>query len=168
MKTKIISLSFIIAALCTLPSVAQVQKKFSLYKPEENAKSALDSVISEAAKKGKNVFVQIGGNWCSWCARFHELATNDKQVDSTIQRNFVVYHLNYSKENKNPELLRQLEYPQRFGFPVFIILDSKGRKLHTQNSSYLEEGKGYSKDKVISFLNDWSPAAFDPEQYKNY
>jgi thioredoxin-related protein len=168
MKTKIISIGFILTVLFTWPLVAQEQKKFNLYNPEENAKAALDAAISKAAKEGKNVFVQIGGNWCSWCARFHELATTDKQVDSTIQKNFVVYHLNYSKENKNPEVLKQFEYPQRFGFPVFIILDNKGRKLHTQNSSYLEEGKGYSKEKVISFLNDWSPAAFNPEQYKNY
>lgn len=154
--------------LYSIPAFAQEREKFALYKPEENAKLALDSVLSEAAKQGKNVFVQIGGNWCSWCARFHELATKDKQVDSAIEKNFIVYHLNYSKENKNPELLKQFEYPQRFGFPVFIILDSKGRRLHTQNSSYLEEGKGYNKEKVISFLNDWRPAAFEPEQYKNY
>ena len=168
MRTKIITLCLLFSGLYSLPVFAQEQKKFSLYKPNENAKVALDSVIAKAASEGKLVFVQIGGNWCSWCARFHELATNDKQVDSAIQKNFVVYHLNYSKENKNPELMKQFEFPQRFGFPVFIILDSKGRKLHTQNSSYLEDGKGYSKEKVIAFLNDWSPASFNPEQYKNY
>jgi thioredoxin-related protein len=168
MKTKIIAVSLLFTVLFSFRSVAQEQKKFNLYKPEEDAQSSLNGAISEAAKEGKNVFVQIGGNWCSWCARFHELVTNDKQIDSAVRKNFVVYHLNYSKENKNPELLKQLEFPQRFGFPVFIILDSKGRKLHTQNSSYLEEGKGYSKEKVLSFLNDWSPSAFDPEQYKNY
>src|SRR4030095_6204003 len=119
---KVIIVSFILAFMYAIPSLGQEREKFALYKPEENAKLALDAVISDAAKQGKNVFVQIGGNWCSWCARFHELATKDKQVDSALQKNFVVYHLNYSKENKNPEVMKQLEYPQRFGFPVFIIL----------------------------------------------
>jgi thioredoxin-related protein len=168
MNRKAIILGFIMAVVYSIPTLGQEHEKFALYKPGENAKQALDAAISDAAKQGKNVFVQIGGNWCSWCARFHELASKDKQVDSAIQKNFVVYHLNYSKENKNPDLMKQLEYPQRFGFPVFIILDSKGRRLHTQNSSYLEEGKGYSKEKVIAFLNDWAPAAFEPEQYKKY
>ena len=168
MKKNLVRLSVVLALLYSLPTLGQEREKFALYKPAENAKLALDSAISEAASQGKHVFVQIGGNWCSWCARFHDLATKDKQVDSAIQKNFIVYHLNYSKENKNPEILKQLEYPQRFGFPVFIILDSKGHRLHTQNSSYLEEGKGYSKEKVIAFLNDWAPAAFQPEQYKNY
>jgi thioredoxin-related protein len=168
MKRALVLATIILTFLYSIPSFGQEREKFALYKPEENAKVGLDAAISEAAKQRKNVFVQIGGNWCSWCARFHELATKDKQVDSAIQKNFVVYHINYSKENKNPEILKELEYPQRFGFPVFIILDGKGRRLHTQNSSYLEEGKGYSKEKVIAFLNDWSPAAFLPEQYKNY
>jgi hypothetical protein len=58
-------------------------------------------------------------------------------------------------------------YPQRFGFPVFIILDENGNRIHTQNSAYLEEGKGYSKDKIAEFFEAWSPAALDPKNYKN-
>jgi hypothetical protein len=76
--------------------------------------------------------------------------------------------MNYSSENKNPEMLKNIDYPQRFGFPVFIILDGNGKKLHTQNSAYLEEGKGYNKDKVMEFFQHWSPKAFEPEQYKNF
>src|SRR5688572_25392985 len=119
MMKRVLIFSFILAVVYSIPTYAQEREKFALYKPDENAKQGLDAAISEAAKQGKNVFVQIGGNWCSWCARFHELATKDKQVDSAIQKNFVVYHLNYSKDNKNSELMKQLEYPQRFGFPVF-------------------------------------------------
>jgi hypothetical protein len=78
-----------------------------------------------------------------------------------------MYHLNYSKENKNLDLLKKYGYPQRFGFPVFIILDANGNKIHTQNSSYLEAGKGYSKEKIIDFLQGWSPVALKPESYKD-
>ena len=89
-----------------------------------------------------------------------------KQIDSIIQDNYVVYHLNYSKENKNEKLLAKYGFPQRFGFPVFLILDGEGKLLHTQNSGYLEEEKGYNRNKVISFFTDWSPKALDPAQYK--
>jgi hypothetical protein len=73
--------------------------------------------------------------------------------------------LNYSKENKNLEALESLEYPQRFGFPVLVILDGKGRRIHTQNSAYLEKEKSYDEKKMIEFLKQWSPAALDPENY---
>jgi len=61
--------------------------------------------------------------------------------------------------------LKKLEYPQRFGFPVFVILDSNGKRIHTQNSAYLEEDKGYSRKKVLDFLNQWSPDALNPNLY---
>ncbi|MEZ5011563.1 MAG: hypothetical protein R2744_08225 [Bacteroidales bacterium] len=67
---------------------------------------------------------------------------------------------NYSPENKNEEATRMLENPGRFGYPVFIILDQQGKRIHTQNSAYLEEGKGYNSKKVVEFLKGWSPGAF--------
>lgn len=140
--------------------------KFNLYKPAEDAEKALDAVVKEAKKSGKHVFVQAGGNWCIWCARFNDFVTKDASIDSLVQANYVVYHLNYSKENFNVALLKKLGFPQRFGFPVFMVLDGKGKLLHTQNSAYLEEGKGYSKAKVMEFLQHWSPAALDPVNYK--
>ena len=154
--------------LMSIFSFSQDMKNFKLYKPEENAEKALSAIIKQAKVEKKHVFIQIGGNWCVWCARFNDFITNDPQIDSLIRENFLVYHLNYSKENYNKDLLKRFQYPQRFGFPVFIILDGNGRQLHTQNSAYLEEGKGYNKASVMEFFNHWSKKAFDPEQYKNF
>jgi len=146
---------------------SQDMKKFSLYKPEEKAEAELANAIAEAKKTGKHVFVQIGGNWCIWCARFHEYIANDKQLDSLVNANYVVYHLNYSKENYNVKLLTKYKFPQRFGFPVFLVLDGEGNLIHTQNSWYLEDGKtSYDREKVKTFFSEWSPKVFDPSQYK--
>ena len=76
---------------------SQDMKKFNLYKPEEKAETEIANAIAEAKKSGKHVFIQIGGNWCIWCARFHEFVTKDAQLDSLMNANYVVYHLNYSK-----------------------------------------------------------------------
>ena len=83
-----------------------------------------------------------------------------------MENNFIVYHVNYSRENMNEDVLTSLGFPQRFGFPVFVILDSNGNRLHTQNSAYLEEEGGHSTGKVLEFLKHWSPAALDPKQYE--
>ena len=99
---------------------------------------------------------------------FNKFVTTDAQLDSAMNKNFIVEHINYSKENKNTETLKNLHFPQRFGFPVFIILNKNGEQLHTQNSAYLEQGRSYNKDKVIEFLDQWSTRALDPAQYKNY
>jgi thioredoxin-related protein len=151
-----------------LVGYAQDMKKFSLYKPEENAAVELEKAVKEAKASGKHVFVQIGGNWCVWCARFYEYVNNDKQLDSAMHADYIVYHVNYSKENINKEMMAKLGYPQRFGFPVFVVLDGKGNRIHTQNSAYLEQDKSYNKAKVLEFFNNWNPKSLQPEQYKNY
>lgn len=157
----------ILALVVVSVSFSQGVNKFNLYKPAENAEQRIDESVKKAKAEGKHVLVQIGGNWCIWCARFKDFVTNDSSIDSVIKDNYVVYDLNYSEENKNEKLLAKYGYPQRFGFPVFLILDETGKLLHTQNSGYLEDGKkSYSRESVIGFLNDWRPAALDPRQYK--
>jgi thioredoxin-related protein len=149
-------------------SFSQDMKKFNLYSPAENAQQKIDEAVKQAKKEGKHVFIQVGGNWCIWCARFNDFINSDKSIDSLIKADYIVYHLNYSPENKNLKLLANYGYPQRFGFPVFLILDGKGKLLHTQNSGYLEDGKkSYKKDAVFEFFGDWSPKALDPKQYKD-
>ncbi len=138
----------------------------TIYNPQANAGADIEAAIKKASTEHKFVLLQGGGNWCKWCIEFHRFCTADKQLDSLINANFVWYHLNYSKENKNAAIFEKYGYPQRFGFPVFIILNEKGERIHTQNSSYLEDGKSsYDKVKVLEFLQSWSPSALDKRQY---
>jgi len=138
-----------------------------LYNPAESAKNALDSCIQLAKKENKHILVQVGGNWCKWCIEFHRFVKSNKQLDSILNASFVYYPLNYSKENKNLDVLASFEFPQRFGFPVFLVLNENGRKIHTQNSSYLEDGKeSYDQEKVFDFFKKWTPMALSPSSYK--
>jgi len=84
-----------------------------------------------------------------------------------LNNNYVVYHLNYSPENKNEAYLKKLGFPQRFGFPVLVILDADGNRLNTQDSSLLEKGNGYDREKVKNFLYAWSPVALKESNYKD-
>lgn len=156
----------LISILTGMSCLAQDMTKFNLYKPTEDAESGIKKAVKEAKSEGKHVFIQIGGNWCVWCARFNDFVNSSKTLDSLMKSNYVVYHMNYSKENTNAKLLAKYGFPQRFGFPVFLILDGEGNLIHTQNSAYLEEGKGYDYDNVKEFFSSWSKKALDPEQYK--
>lgn len=137
-----------------------------LYNPYANVEKDMTAVLAKAKAGKKHVILQIGGNWCTWCYKFHASVYTDSALKKIIDANYVVYHLNYSKENKNLAYMKKLGFPQRFGFPVLVVLDADGRQLHTQNSALLEQGNGYSFEKVKSFLQDWSPAALDEKNYK--
>jgi thioredoxin-related protein len=138
-----------------------------LYNPYANVQKDMEVVLAKAKKEKKHVLIQIGGNWCVWCYRFNSFVLTDSTLRSLVEQNYIVYHLNYSPENKNLEYLKKLGYPQRFGFPVLVILDAEGNRLHTQDGTLLEKGNGYDKEKVRSFFINWSPSALDPVFYKN-
>jgi thioredoxin-related protein len=164
---KNIFLSFGILLASTTAS-SQDMSKFKLYTPGENAEQKISEAIQKAKTEGKHVFIQIGGNWCIWCARFNAMVTTDKKIDSIMKADYIFYALNHSEDDPNKKLLAKYQYPQRFGFPVFLILNKKGNLLHTQSASYLGDGKdGYDRDKVYALLRDWRPAAFDPNRYKD-
>jgi thioredoxin-related protein len=150
--------------ILSVPLFAQEAK---LYTPKADAVADIEVAIKKAAAENKFVLIQGGGNWCKWCIEFARFCKADTQIDSLINSNFVWYHLNSSKENENKPVFAKYGYPQRFGFPVFIILNAKGERIHIQNSAYLEDGKkSYSKEKVLEFLEGWSPKALDPSQYE--
>lgn len=155
---KNIGLYFITGILLLNANLFAQEKK--LYDPTANATNDIAEAVKKAAAENKFVLIQAGGNWCSWCLEFARLSKADAQIDSVIKSSFIWYHLNFSKENMNTAVFAKYGNPQRFGFPVFIILNGKGERLNTQNSEYLEDGKkSYDQKKVVSFLEMWSPKA---------
>ena len=42
-------------------------------------------------------------------------------------------------------------------YPVFIVLDKNGKTNSYTGKGSLEEGKGYSLDKVKAFFKAWKP-----------
>lgn len=160
------SIIVILLFLASTTLFAQEQQtKQKLYTPEANAKQQIADAVSQAKKEGKHVFLQIGGNWCIWCLRFNKLVTENEELSKLITENYVTVHINYSKENKNEAVLVSLGYPQRFGFPVFVILNADGKRIHTQNSAYLEDGEGHNAKLVSEFLQGWTPKALNTNFY---
>ena len=162
-KTSLFTISLLLSGFL----FSQDLSKFRLYDPKENASTAIAGAVKKAKETKKHVFIQVGGNWCIWCARFNDIVQTDASVDSVVKDNYVVYHLNYSPENKNDKVLAKYGFPQRFGFPVFLVLDGNGKLIHTQNSAYLEQDKSYNHEKVKEFFLNWAPSALDPKQYAN-
>ena len=136
-----------------------------LYDPNSNALRQISEAVGKANAENKHVLIQVGGNWCPWCIKLHNFIEEHDQIDSIVKADYVFILVNYSKDNKNPEAMALLDYPQRFGFPVLVILDGEGKRLHTQNTLYLEEDEYYNEKRLKDFLLDWNTAAVDPEKY---
>ena len=153
-------------ALLSLSAHAQTALK-KVYNEEINPMTQIDEALAQAKSSGKFVVCQVGGNWCSWCLRFADFVTKDTTISQVIDQNFVYIPVNYNprksqdaeKAAQTQSMLKRLDNPARFGFPVFVVLDSQGKVLHIQDSSFLEEGKSYNQAKVLRFLKNWTPKA---------
>ena len=127
----------------------------------------IDEAVAKAKAGGKFVICQVGGNWCPWCLRFADFVEKDTAVSKVVNESFEYIHVNYNPRKKEGDasqekalqLMKRLNNPQRFGFPVFVVLNEEGRVLHIQDSSFLEEGKGYDEQKTLRFLRNWTPGA---------
>ena len=153
-------------ALLSLSAHAQTALK-KVYNEEINPMTQIDEALAQAKSSGKFVVCQVGGNWCPWCLRFADFVTKDTTISQVIDQNFVYIHVNYNprksqdaeKTAQTQSMLKRLDNPARFGFPVFVVLDGQGKVLHIQDSSFLEEGKSYNQAKVLRFLKNWTPQA---------
>ena len=125
----------------------------------------IDAAVVKAKSESKFVVCQVGGNWCPWCLRFADFIKNDTTISHIIDENFVYIHVNYNPRKSEGEdkallakkMLKRLNNPDRFGFPVFVVLDEDAKVIHIQDSSFLEEGQGYNQEKVLRFFNNWTP-----------
>ncbi len=165
MKKNIISVIILLIALMGSVHAQEAIKR--VYNEEINPNEQIDKALATAKSEGKFVVCQVGGNWCPWCLLFADFVSKDSTIMQVIDENFVYIHVNYNprqsgdaaKAQQAATMLKRLGNPARFGYPVFVILNEKGKVIHIQDSSFLEEGKGYNRDKVLRFFRNWTPKA---------
>jgi len=164
------------AVMMSVNAFSQDKKEaVHIYNPDANAMADLKAATLKASKENKHVLVQVGGNWCGWCIAFHNLVDTTASLKQVINTNYEYVLVNWDKDHHNDEVMKYLGFPNRFGYPVFVVLDGKGKVLHIENSAYLETDEigangrkkvGHDVKKITSFLKGWTVAAIDPETYK--
>jgi thiol:disulfide interchange protein len=126
------------------------------YDAARDAGQDIRAAEAEARRTGRNVLVEVGGNWCIWCRIMDNFFQQHGDLAELRAQNYVVVFVNFSPENKNEAALGR--YPKIPGYPHLFVLDGEGRLLHSQDTSALEEGRGYNAERMREFLAKWGPA----------
>lgn len=151
-------------AVATAPAAkADAEGLDKVYDEDRDPMEMLETALEEARATDRLVLAQVGGNWCSWCLRFAKLVTTDEEIASVIKENYVYVHINVPKEKdrRSPDVMKRLGNPGRFGYPALVVLDGDGQVLHIENSSYLEQDKGYNRKSVLQFFQNWTRKAIE-------
>jgi thioredoxin-related protein len=125
------------------------------FDPRRDAAADLQRALTLASQQGKHVFVDLGGEWCTWCHVFDRFVADSPEVRRTLGEHFVFLKVNYSPQNKNEAILSR--WPKARGYPHFYLLDASGKVIASQPSAELESGKDYDEAKVLAFLRRHVP-----------
>lgn len=147
------ALLFTVAATALLAQSAYVP--VDTFDPARDAARDIREAVAEAVRTGRNVLVDVGGEWCVWCHYMDAFYEKHPDVKALRDRFYVQVKLNYSPENENKEILSK--YPKISGYPHLFVLDGTGKLLWSQNTGKLEQGEGYNTEKFIAFLTKWAP-----------
>jgi len=132
------------------------------YDPALDGWKQLQSAGRKAAAEHRRVLVIVGGNWCKWCRALDRLMSENSALQAGLA-SYEVVHLNYSKENKNPEAMARLGNPDKLGFPSLLVLSPQLQVLHTQSSDVFETGDpakpGHDPVRLLAFLQTWAAAS---------
>jgi thioredoxin-related protein len=120
------------------------------FEPGRDAVADVERALGLAQAQRKLVFVDVGGEWCTWCHVFDRFVASHPEVKKTLEAKYIVVKVNYSPQNRNEKLL--LRWPKAKGYPHFYILDGSGSVLMSQASAELEAGNDYDEAKVLALL----------------
>jgi thioredoxin-related protein len=129
-------------------------KPVTEFDPSRNPAEDVKEAAIEAQRTNKRIILDVGGDWCIWCHRLDDFIKKNEEINNFLHKNFILVKVNFSKENKNEEFLSK--YPEIPGYPHFFVLEKNGELLHSQNTGELEQDKGYSKEKMMTFFKNWA------------
>ncbi|MDA0205498.1 MAG: thioredoxin family protein [Acidobacteria bacterium] len=153
MRTAIVAIVLLLFACAEPPPAYEAVHH---YDPARDAAKDIDAAVAEAARSGRRVLLEVGGEWCIWCHRLDALWQEYPNLAEQLEANFVMVKVNFSPDNENRQVLSR--YPEIPGYPHFFVLDADGSLLHSQGTGQLETDDHHDPEKVLAFLTKWAPA----------
>jgi thioredoxin 1 len=133
-------------------------EKKDLYPADADAPKEIEEALHTATKSHKRVMLVFGGNWCYDC-HVLDAAFHLPEIAPTLNRNYVVVHVDVGEYNKNLDIAKKYEVPLERGVPAAAILDSTGKLLISQKNQEFEKARSMAPEDILAFLNKWKPAA---------
>jgi thioredoxin-related protein len=151
--------SLIILVMAMVLSIAAVARELPEYSkhysetrnPFDDAKAAIEL----ARATHRNILIEIGGNWCTWCKKMDAFLAKNPDIYNQLHDNYVLLKVNVSRANRNSEFMNGL--PPVQGYPHMFISTAQGKMLVSKDTAELQDDDGYSAEFWQKFLIKWQP-----------
>jgi thioredoxin-related protein len=134
---------------------------------DEQADPFTDAVaaIALAKQTKRNVLIEIGGDWCTWCHRMDSFLAQHPNVFTALHQHFVLLKINVSDTNNNAKFMQGL--PPVLGYPHMYIADDTGKILLSKDTAELQQNGAYAEPIWLAFIAKWRVANTSVKQNNN-
>ncbi|REL31052.1 thioredoxin family protein [Thalassotalea euphylliae] len=115
------------------------------------------AAIKLAKASNRNVLIEIGGNWCTWCHKMDAFLEKNPDIYNKLHQEFVILKVNVSDSNENEAFMKGL--PPVLGYPHMYVSTAAGKMVLSKDTAELQEDGKYSRENWLSFINEWKPNA---------
>ena len=126
------------------------------YPEISRAEADVKAALETAAKGGKRVLVDFGGNWCGDC-KVLDINFRKPENAALLESRYVLVHVNVGDKGitDNFPLAERYGVALKKGVPAIAVLDSNGRVLHAQKQGEFADMRSMDPKSVNDFLVKW-------------
>ncbi len=132
----------------TLPTYSKV------YDDKRDPFKDATAALTLAKETNRQVLIEIGGNWCTWCHKMDAFLLKNPDVFKALHSQYVLLKINVSDSNENDDFMKSL--PPVLGYPHMYVSTAQGKMILSKDTAELLHDNNYSKAQWLSFLSDWS------------
>lgn len=124
-----------------------------VYDDQRNPFDDANAALALAQKTNRNVLIEIGGNWCTWCHKMDAFLLKNPNIYKALHSKYVLLKVNVSDSNENDVFMKAL--PPVLGYPHMYVSTATGKMLLSKDTAELQDSNGYSKEYWLDFLQKW-------------
>ena len=111
------------------------------------------AALALAKKTNRNVLIEIGGNWCSWCHKMDAFLEKNPEVYQKLHSQFVLLKVSVSDSNENEGFMSTL--PPVLGYPHMYVSTAAGKMVLSKDTAELQDNGQYSSQQWLAFIKKW-------------
>jgi thioredoxin-related protein len=136
-----------------MKSVLLVVFTCKVYDDQRDPFKDANAALALAKKTNRNVLIEVGGNWCSWCHKMDAFLLKNPNVYKILHSKYVLLKISVSDTNENNDFMKSL--PPVLGYPHMYVSTASGKMLLSKDTAELQDSDGYSTEHWLSFLQQW-------------
>jgi len=124
-----------------------------VYDDQRDPFSDANAALALAKKTDRNVLIEIGGTWCTWCHKMDAFLLKNPDVYQALHSKYVLLKVSVSDVNENDDFMKAL--PPVLGYPHMYVSTASGKMLLSKDTAELQDSDGYSTEYWLDFLQQW-------------